>query len=739
MDLVRLFFSPTAEDNRGDILFHLGYNGTEYSKPINAANPEALVTEPIRQFMTYGATNEKTVSKQFIKFLLDTGLHHATLDDGKAIGGDDKKEAFFNSIYKNTNVPSDVRKFYMTFLHVVDMNTNQPVTNFANVNLSSVRFNLAKVSTGVEDKANILFAASLPLLCTCMSDLELPLIDTTTLSDTIKKKLQNSLQKVLSTVSEHKGKLLLAGLVAIPVLGGLSGFSAWATASAASSAIMNSGIAESIVSGIVTLKNATLAGNVVKQVITTAVGFPMTTALALTGGANDSEKVITLTDIYNYGYAGLDGTPIDSKFLEVKKSDKTKFELDIKDIIKRCIIARDKPVPAAAVSSQPLEDLYESVVTGVRYVRDSDGKLRVMGKDGKIDTSKDFEEAELGTALNMAAPNCASTGINLSDCTVVYQCLLSGKPETLAECLDKLKNADMFAQARKEVASMNPKVAVQLLRTFGFKPRKEAGSNVVLPPTFDEWSGKLSRTVDAGTAEAIRGNKKLMEYLRAVVDIVRSNPAIINKDLKNGVSSAFAKKYGLDVFRNPFPAKAEAPSVVDGVLFTPLAQSMQLPLALRIANISGRVPMPYMSGGGQAECVTSGNLKVAFNKIYAEMEKNGKVLVDSDKSRINATIEKLGKLETQLIRLMDDAKLFSKLNAALNPAEPVVTENVTLNDIVNVRSDSITGSTLNNLNDCISKNVRDQSQLSADLVNKVQMPLLQLLMRGGSDALSQVN
>ena len=112
-------------------------------------------------------------------------------------------------------------------------------------------------------------------------------------------------------------------------------------------------------------------------------------------------------------------------------------KFNLQKLIKNCILARDTKIPAAAVSSQPLEDLYESVVTGVRYVRDSSGKLRVMGKDGKIDASKDFEDAELGTALNMAAPNCASTGINISDCNVVYKCLLSGKPETLAECLDK--------------------------------------------------------------------------------------------------------------------------------------------------------------------------------------------------------------------------------------------------------------------------------------------------------------
>jgi hypothetical protein len=432
-------------------------------------------------------------------------------------------------------------------------------------------------------------------------------------------------------------------------------------------------------------------------------------------------------------------TPI--TYVMAKSSGNKKFDFDIKELIKNTIIARDTRIPPSSTVAEPLEDLYESVVTGVRYARDANGKLRQVNEDGKLDMSRDFEEGELETALNRTAPNCASTGIDNTDCNFVYKCLLSGKPETLAECLDKLKNADMFAVARKEVAIMNPKVAVQLLRTFGFKPRREAGSNVVLPPTFDEWSGKLSRTVDTTTAEAIRGNKKLMEYLRAVVDMVRANPAIINTDLKNGVLSDFAKKTGLSVFRNPFPERTVHESVVDGLLFAPtqVAQSMQLPLALQIANVSGRVRNPFMVGGGNVECPTGDSLKQAFNMIFAEMEKNGKVLIDSDKARINSTIDKLKKLESNLMQLMDDAKLFSKLNAALNPAQSVSTENVTLRDITDVRNQSITGETLGNLNDCIAKNLRDQTQLSSDLVSRVQMPLLQLLLKGGSNALSPVN
>lgn len=612
MDLVRLFFGPNMSDTRGEVFFHLAYNGTQYDKAINADNVNSILAEPILQVMlakNYEGGAGDGVSETFLQFMKDVGIYHKQLDDGTPIGTDVNKVNLLNNVYKNSNVPVNVRKFFETHLKVLNVATKQPTTNYADTN--SIRFNLVKVSAGVDDKENKLFESTIPLL-------------------------PNGLGNDTAALRSYYSK-------------------------------------------------------------------------------NDATN---------------------------KRSDAKLFKLNLKTLIKNVILSRDATIPPSASAAEPLEDLYESVVTGVRYVRDPAGVLRVVGADGKPDMSKDFEDAELASALNKGGPNCASTGINLPDCDFVYKCLLSGKPETLSECLDRLKSADMFAVARKEVATMNPKVAVQLLRTFGFKPRREAGSNVVLPPTFDEWSGKLSRTVDAATAEAIRGNKKLMEYLRAIVDIVRSNPAIINKDLKNGVVSDFAKKTGLSVFRNPFPERKVTESIIDGVLFAPqsLTQSMQLPLALQIANISGRVRMPMMGGGnGVAECPNAGNIKQAFNMIYAEMEKNGKVLIDSDKSRITATIEKLDKLESSLMRLMDDSKLFAKLNSALNPGQSVSTENVTLDDITNVRNENITGETLGNLNDCIVKNLRDQTQLSSDLVNRVQMPLLQLLLKGGSNALSPVN
>ena len=640
MELVRLFFGPNMDDTRGDVFFHLAYNGTQYDKAINVDNVNSLMAEPLLQAMLTknykSGGGKEVIATAFLTFISDVGVHHRTLDDGIPIGTNTTKLKLLNDVYKNPTVSADVRKFFETHLKVINITTKQPTTNYSDT--TSIRFNLVKASAAKEDKANILFATTLPLLPKDVTEEPMTLINT----------YYNALAKDQVSFNKY---------------------------------------------------------------VTAAKSWALWAATSLKAAYNT-----------------------------VTGSNNKSFDFNLTELIKNAIIARDVKIKPSSTVAQPIEDLYESVVTGVRYARDPEGLLRLVDDNGKLDMTKNFEDADLAAALNNGAPNCASTGID-ADCDFVYKCLLSGKPETLAECLDKLKTANMFAVARKEVASMNPKVAVQLLRTFGFKPRREPGTNVVLPPTFESWSAKLSSTVDASTATAIRGNRKLMEYLRAVVDMVRANPAIINTDLKNGALSDFARKTGLNVFRNPFPERKVAESVVDGLLFAPqqLAQSMQLPLALQVANVSGRVRMPGMFGGGNKEGPNAKNIRKAFNMIFAEMEKNGKVLVESDKARINVTIEKLDKLESNLIQLMDDAKLFSKLNAALNPSQSVSSENVTLRDITDVRSQNITGETLGNLNDCIVKNLRDQTQLSTDLFNRVQMPLLQLLMKGGSNALSPVN
>jgi len=749
--MLNLFFSSTAGDTRGTKFAHLAYNGMDFTRPINVGNPNSLITEPVYQLMScqnmtspIEDSTEDSISHNFIQFIIDTAKYHRELDDNNPIDETDTKKNIFNNIYLNPNADLFTRKLFTTFIHVVEINTNRVVTDFARYQnrLGDIRFNLAKVDVSAESKQRILFAETLPLLPEIVDCYYLP-TDNSSTFDTIKNTLKAKLQSIYDTIKKNPVKSgLFATALAAGAFAGLSYLGILGTAVPQTTSLAlyyapttELALFESVSKLSYCINHArmpTFIGNLVRIAVPRGL---------VGGGANkDDDNKLTriFADIYNVA-VGLDiaGIPLetnDKKFiLKLQKSTATDFGIDNDKFYLNVIKARDRQVPRS--SSKPtqvgFDDLYESVVTGVRYIRNKDGELVELKDDGTH--GKKFDKTEIEAAVKQGAPNCATTGINVSDCTDVYKCLLSGRPETLSECLDKLANANMFEVARKEVNKMNPQVAVQLLRTFGFKPRKEAGSNTLLPPTFDEWKRKLSGTVGATTASTILNNSQLMKYLQAVVSIVRSNPAIINTNVQSGLTSDFSRKSGLTIFRNPFPEKSVSSGVIDGVVFNQNQMIPQVPLALRIANISSRMQVPLnLVGGGEDACVNSAQIRKTFKLIFAEMEKNGKVLVESDKARIDASIEKLGKLESQLIKLMEDAKLFARLSEAFKSDE-----SVTLKDISNVR-DNTPENTLSNLNDCINKNVADQSQLSSDLVNKVQMPLLELLLGRTNPLLNQL-
>jgi hypothetical protein len=756
MESLRLFYTGNNNDSRGEVYSHLAYNGMEYTKAINAENLESIVTEPLFQYMNVknyinsDKIDDDIISSQFIEFIVDVGIFHAKLDDKKPISNDMVKKTIFNTVYKGNSVPIEVKKFYLTFLHVINISTNTVVTNFDSItDLSTIRFNMAKVDLTAESKKKILFAETIPLLPE-INGFNFDKNKIIKLNDTYKENFINKLRGLRNIIIENPGKSAVAAAIAVaatPLLSTLAttlgtwlGYGALTPGPATSTAlsIIEAPVCLPIIESVTNMAN--LFSSVQQS---TAVGFFNATAasmyassLSLMGGGNGFHFTplnTFLRDLYNVCYGGIDNFPISKDTaIKLESSKSIKFDVDLQKITMNILNARDRIVkPTSKQQITEIEDLYESVVTGVRYVRDSDGVLRKLNDDNTMGTR--FDNSELDEILKPNTSNCGSTGVKHASCEEVYKCLLSGKPESLAECLGQLSNADMFNVARKEVNNMHPKIAIQLLRTFGFKLRKEPGSDIIMPCKFDEWLQRLEKSIDVQTAKVIRENKKLLEYLRSVVNIVRANPAIINTNSKNCVLSDFARKSGLTVFRNPLPHKTIQKNMIDGLLYTPqhLNQSTHLPLALQIANVSSRVKMP-MSGGGNGggnnmECVNANNLKQSFNLIYAEMEKNGKKLVDSDKALIDATINKFSNLEYQLVRLMDDAKLFSKLHAAASVDN--YSENITLDDIVNVKSNDITGNTLRNLNDCILKNINTQTKLSQNLINKVQIPLLQLLMK----------
>ena len=432
------------------------------------------------------------------------------------------------------------------------------------------------------------------------------------------------------------------------------------------------------------------------------------------------------------------------------------FNLNPNTFVKNCILAHasspsvsSKGASAAtAASANPdnFDDIYTSLTSGVSYGRDETGALFRVDTDGK--TKIPVTDDQLVASLN--EPGCG-TGVKGVDCRNVSECILSGSPDKLARCL-KLQDKDMFVVGQKEVEKMHPKVALQLLKTFGFNPRKEIPSGLVLPPSFDEWIKKvLPKAVNQKTYTDITNNRPLMEYLKGVVSIVRSNPAILdqNKSSSSGDCSDYARKAGIKRFVAPVKLGDRASlnmSILEQGILTSTPRISGLPLTGLLGNVGRWNNMPVLLGSGvqkgganSIEYTNAKALKNMFDVLYAEMARNGHELVGADKGRITNMVKKVSHLEEQLFRIMEDLKLFNKLKGTLSIGHgPVGVEEVSLTEVVNAKSTAaLMGNTVDNLMNSASVNINEQSQIMHDSIFKIQRALLDVLLKGSSDLIER--
>jgi hypothetical protein len=242
-----------------------------------------------------------------------------------------------------------------------------------------------------------------------------------------------------------------------------------------------------------------------------------------------------------------------------------------------------------------------------------------------------------------------------------------------------------------------------------------------------------------------------MNYLKGVVSLIRNNPTILNDNMGSNEVSEYAKRAGVQRFVQPKLAgeRAElgAKILEQGVLMSGPSVNM-FPLAglfnnVGLANMGamGASPLVLQGGGAKAECPNANMLKNMFDVTYSEMERNGKVLVDADKKRIDESIKRVGHLEEQLVKILEDLKLFTKLNTTFNVGRsPVGVEEVGLKDVVGVSSaSSVTNDALNNLKNCASQNITEQSRLMSDLVFQIQKSLVGTIMGNNSPLVERVH
>jgi hypothetical protein len=723
-------------DNNGAAkdLVALNYSGCEFSKAIDVKDIEY---EPMLQAML--VKNYETTSLNGVA-MKPNGIHyeitdlikniarfHAEMDphgkhnDSNAMA---KSEQLYNdSFRKFSEFTEDERKFYMTFLSVVEKqgssdNWKQEPFDVPALNASTPsvrRVNLNKVNRNDKNSA-ILFGTTLPPVPESVDEIYFSdgkICNKTT----CKGQWVNALRDLYQ--DEY---LSLSGVTPGSGFPG-SGFPG--------SGFPGSGVPASS-------------------------GFNLLPSEALKF-ANDAFKLSGTRREGNPYQRGGAGDP------------NAHLNLNFKVFVKNCIVEHAKKLSNLANSSSQkvnlgnrfdndFDDLYVNMVNGSKYMRDGDELYR-LNEDGSKGVAIDEAQIE----KDLSDGKC---GVGIDDkagCRLVRDCLLSGNKRNLAACLDMYKDQDMFKVAQREVSSMNPKIALQLLETFGFTPKKET-SGLYLPPTFEHWMANIlpKSGLSDDTIRTIKSNNQLMQYLRGVVQIIRSNPAILNKDLTEKRKSA---KYGKDgaelqTFYQPTQIKeCDMKNMTDLVLqqsvllSRPVMPALQMPLGMQLGNVN-QVVMPNflngayrMQGGGSkydAQCVNACALESTFKFTLEEMERNGKMLVDEDKARIAQAIDKVARREKQLVQLLDDLRLFTKLNRVNpNSTSTQITE-TNLNDVTYAArtaresGTNITEMALGNLSQSVSGNINETFRLINDLL-KVQQPLVDVIAGRNSTLLSSVN
>lgn len=364
------------------------------------------------------------------------------------------------------------------------------------------------------------------------------------------------------------------------------------------------------------------------------------------------------------------------------------------------------------------------------------GNLYSVGPNGELKKGDKVVDAA-SYAADIAAGNVHCFGTNLADCDKVYECLLSGDPKKLGRCLGKLRKADMKLVAGTELKSIRPEVALELLKTFNIELRKDTYGNRV-PMEFLEWRATLDARVGAAAASAIKENKQLLDYLRAVVELVRANPEIIAENRQRAVEMKQALSNAGVVVNKPrpfiAPSKRAAPASTMLLRTIPYVTSqLSLPTPpLLPPGIAGfgygpalSFPFGFMRGGADKNELTdlASVLKKNYDAVLKDLQDSGKDLVDSDKNLIENAIKKVSKNQKDIEHLLNELRAFNRLSAGLKAGLP---QTLGVEDVEGASRMVNLDRTVDNLQSNVGSIARENQALITQLYNNVFKSLASL-------------
>jgi hypothetical protein len=421
--------------------------------------------------------------------------------------------------------------------------------------------------------------------------------------------------------------------------------------------------------------------------------------------------------------------------------------LDLSKFLKGVTEAQKRGHEVSSVDT-PIK-IYD-VASNVVYAHNKDNELVRVGKDGKETKVVDWESGE----------DCYST--QLKNCDQVYQCLLSGDKRALHKCLRKFANErNLFAVAKEELGKVHPDVIQKLLDTFHVQYSKSSGS----VEHYAVWLGHLKQRLVSNLGEddgeevhkAILNNNHLLDYIRGLIDIAKSNSKVFSKtqvfsDMENRELKKSSKiKY---FYR---PTTADSANMMPTMLDSLLNQLRVLPQNLAgqysaMINTTGAVPgmtsffgFPGMRGGAKKLLSGAGkqisdnvkSMRTVYKNILEELNRRGKDLVDQDKEQIDQAFMQLEENNNRLEKTIRDLQAFVRLNNAVDVGISKLTrrEYDGLSDDKSVAS---LKSTVSNLESCLGRVTRDQVGLMTSLVDQVLRPMALLTIGAPTAHLRQM-
>ena len=322
-------------------------------------------------------------------------------------------------------------------------------------------------------------------------------------------------------------------------------------------------------------------------------------------------------------------------------------------------------------------------------------------KEGKLTNSETDEEVKPG-------PECAALGEDFNDdsesCGSLMLCLNSGKPELVAQCLNSAeKYEDAFKKAGKDIKEIKnaPRVAVKILEKFGVKAEQYEmpnGQKVVVPVTKNRWFSSLTPEAQ----KVLNESSYLKEYINALIDHIRANPALTNKNYTGNdvvnTRQSFVEAVGASLFKLPKSnndLKLATALVLNNMPVVLANHGSAYGLVGGGGGCGSNVRMSYggmepnvsmsggcMSGGGVTfECANTYRLE--FKKLKAALRSVG-ISIDNDGE--NQVEESLKKIDTfqksfarvhEVISYLVSLRLSLGLNHYTGPHKVIKLEDIT--------------------------------------------------------------